>query len=151
MTNPPRTERSEEREPAVRFCPWTPWPRRNEITNSHLPGVYLLATWDTEPPAQTDPRSEALIYVGETTEQSLQGRWQQFDRAAFESRPGHTAGLAYRDILADDGESLYVATFVPEGLRRDLRTLFIRYIERRLLWEWARRHGEPPMLNTRQL
>jgi hypothetical protein len=42
-----------------------------------------------------------------------------------------------------------VSAFVPEGLSRELRTLFILYVERKLLWDWARKWEAPPICNTR--
>ena len=119
-----------------------------------MPGVYLLARFDAGPPAPTEPLSTDIVYIGEAADQSLMGRWQQFHRAAFEGKPGHSAGLRYRELFVDEGDSgaeawLYVAAFVPEGLSRELRLLFIRHVAHRLVWEWARKWGDAPVCNTR--
>lgn len=137
------------KEPVLNFTPWMPWAERNAIKNAHLPGVYLLAKSDKPPGQRVDPLSYDLVYVGSVTDSSLMGRWQQFHRAAFEGKPGHSGGLVYRETFGDEGESLYVAAFAPENLHRELRTLFLRYIEHRLIWEWARRWGAPPACNAR--
>src|SRR4051812_39897919 len=108
-------------DPPIRFSPWTPWPTRQSIPNAHLPGVYLLARFDQPPLRRVDPLDAALVYIGEVSDSSLLGRWQQFQRAAFAGTPGHSAGLIYRDLFGDAGESLCVSAFVPEGLTRELR------------------------------
>ena len=136
-------------EPPIRFTPWTHWPERNRAKNAHLPGVYLIARWEVAPPDKVDALAQAIVYVGEITEGSLMGRWQQFARAAFEGKPGHAGGMKYRDIFGDEGDTLYVAAFVPEGLSREMRSLYIRYVERKLVWEWARRWGDAPLCNTK--
>jgi len=134
--------------PAVSFTPWTPWQNRSLVRNAHLPGVYLLAHWDAGPPSAVDPQAQAIVYVGETTDQSLLGRWQQFHRAAFEGKPGHNAGLLYRDTFGDAGETLYVSSFTPESLSREMRTLYIRHLAHKLIWEWALRWAAPPDCNA---
>ncbi|MEA2575315.1 MAG: hypothetical protein QOH93_2613 [Chloroflexia bacterium] len=140
------------KEPLITFTPWTSWPDRNLVKNAHLPGVYLLALFDDVPPRAADPLSRDLVYIGETADNSLMHRWQQFHRAAFEGKPGHSGGLAFHEIYGDEPEyasRLYVSAFVPEGLSRELRTLFILYVERKLLWDWARKWEAPPVCNTR--
>lgn len=137
------------KEPPISFSPWTRWAERGAVKNAHLPGVYLLALFDEPPPRQVDPLLEDIIYVGETTEGSLLGRWQQFNRAAFEGKPGHSGGLIYHETFGDTGENLYVAAFIPEGLSREMRSLYIRYIERKLVWEWARYQEGPPICNVK--
>jgi hypothetical protein len=136
-------------DPPIRFSPWTAWAAHTTLPNSHLPGVYLLAQFAGAPPRLVDPTAEDVIYIGEIYDNSLQSRWQQFQRAAFEGKPGHSGGLAYRDVFGDAGETLYVAAFVPGGLRRELRALYIRYVERKLVWEYARAWGGPPVCNRR--
>lgn len=137
------------KEPAFSFTDWTLWSGRNRVKNAHLPGVYLLARWEGGLPSDVDPLAQTIVYIGETTDQSLMGRWQQFHRAAFEGKPGHSGGLLYRDTFGDEEEGLYVAAFVPESLSRELRTLYIRYRAHRLIWEWAQRWGGAPVCNNK--
>jgi hypothetical protein len=135
--------------PPVSFTPWTPWHSRNTIRNAHLPGIYLLAHWDAGPPSHVDSQAQAIVYIGETTDQSLLGRWQQFHRAVFDGKPGHRDGLVYRNTFGDEGETLHVSAFVPEGLPREMRALYIRYISHKLIWGWAQRWGSAPICNSR--
>jgi len=137
------------KEPALTWSRWTAWPERNEIKNAHLPGVYLLAQWEKAPPPGVNPLAGEIAYIGGVSDNSLSSRWQQFNRAAVEGKPGHTGGLIYRDMYAGEVESLYVAAFAPEGLPREMRTLFIRYLENRLVWEWAKRWESAPPCNGR--
>lgn len=136
-------------DPAIRFTPWTRWADRATIRLSHLPGVYLLARWEAPPPRQVDPLAAEMIYIGEVHDNSLLNRWQQFHRAAFAGKPGHAGGLAYGEFIGDDGADLHVASFVPEGLTREMRALFIRYIERKLMWEYASHWDAPPICNVK--
>lgn len=136
-------------QPAISFTPWLPWDERNLVKNAHLPGIYLLAHWDYRAPSAVDPLARAIVYIGETTDSSLMGRWQQFHRAAFEGKPGHSGGIAYNSSFGDGGETLYVAAFAPQSLSREMRVLFIRYVERKLIWEWALRWDGPPLCNTK--
>ena len=136
------------KEPALSFSPWTPWAERKLVKNSHLPGVYLLAHWEERPPAQVDPLSQDIIYIGAATDSTLQGRWQQFHRAAFEGKPGHSGGLKYHDTFGETEDILHVAAFAPESLSREMRPIFLRYIERKLIWEWSVRWDGPPICNA---
>ena len=136
-------------DPPIHFSPWTQWADRAAIRNSHLPGVYLLARFETPPPRQVEALAAEVVYIGEVHDNSLLGRWQQFHRAAFEGKAGHAGGLAYGDRIGDDGASLYVAAFVPEGLTRAMRALYIRYVERKLVWEYASRWDAPPLCNVK--
>lgn len=119
------------------------------MTNAHLPGVYLLARWEARAPSTVDPTSQQIIYIGEATDQSLMGRWQQFNRAAFVGKPGHSGGMVYRNTFGDEGETLHVAAFVPEGLSREMRVIYIRHVTQQLVWEWARRWQAAPVCNSR--
>ena len=138
------------KEPPVLFTPWTLWVERNDVPNAHLPGVYLLAHWEGRAPGQVDPLAQAIVYIGEAGDQSLMGRWQQFHRAAFTGKPGHSGDIEYHEMFGEDKvEELFVAAFVPEGLSREMRTLYIRYVTQRLIWEWAKRWDGPPACNRK--
>ena len=140
---------SKVHEPPVNFSPWMPWEHRNLVPNSHLPGVYLLAQFEAAVPALVDTLANEIVYIGETTDQSLQGRWQQFNRSAFSGKPGHAGGMLYHEFVGDEGQTLYVAAFVPQGLSRELRTVYIRHVAARLIWEWARQWDSAPICNSR--
>lgn len=100
------------------------------------------------PGGNTDPQAEEVIYIGETC-RSLEGRFYQFDRSAFQAKIGHSGGWNYREDFGDNSESLYVAAFPVDIGDRVLRPLFIRYVERRLIWEYAVRWGKRPICNRK--
>ncbi len=136
-------------EPPITFLPWTAWSAHTTLPNIHLPGIYLLALFDSEPPRRVDPLDEAILYIGEVSDNGLLRRLYQFGHSAFDDKPGHTGGLLYRESIGDEGESLYVAACPVQHLSRDLRPLFIRYVAHKLLWEWARTWGAAPLCNRK--
>jgi hypothetical protein len=135
--------------PVVRFSKWHPWERRGSLPGLALPGVYALARFEDPrrvPKARANPLLQGVIYIGETCSR-LDKRLRQFKRAAFRRKSGHTGGLSYREHFGPDSEHLFVAVFgvkMPDAL---LRSLFIRYFERKLLWEYATRWGARPVCN----
>ncbi len=137
------------REPPIVFLPWTRWAERGTIPNAHLPGVYLLALFDPAPPRRVDPLAEAIVCIGESTDNGLLRRLYQFGHSAFDGKPGHTGGLLYRDAIGDAGESLFVAAFPVAQVPREVRPLFIRYVAHKLLWDWARTWGVAPVCNRK--
>jgi hypothetical protein len=62
------------------FDGWTPWAARSEIDHCDQPGVYLLGRFEASPPGTVDPVSERVICIGETCDQTLKKRWDQFGR-----------------------------------------------------------------------
>jgi len=135
--------------PRIIFSPWRKWAEKDNIEGSNLPGVYLLARFDAPPPGPAQPLDESIIYVGETCKNSLSGRWYQFDRSAFRSKPGHSGGFTYHKKIGDKGERLHVAAFSPPGLNETLATYFIRYVERQVLLDYVLRFRRAPLLNLK--
>lgn len=136
--------------PRVVFSSWTQWADRKKLRNRDLPGVYLLARFETRPPHGVDPQSREIIYIGETCKK-LVSRWRQFNRSAFQGRGGHSGGRTYRRKRFGSEQDLYVAAFPvsADGMGVELRPLFIRYVERKLILEFARRWGKAPKCNSK--
>ncbi len=59
------------------FSPWMPWRGLTACTIMAYPGVYLFAEVGDD--SVVDPR---IIYIGETTKQTLLNRFVQFEEAA---------------------------------------------------------------------
>jgi len=135
--------------PDVAFSDWAPWEKRASISGSDQPGVYVLARFDDPPFGRADPLAREVIYVGETCDNTLRGRWRQFERSAFEGKRGHSGGRTYRATFADDGATLYVAAFPAGQVGDELRPLFIRYVERKLILDFALRWGKAPVCNLK--
>jgi hypothetical protein len=133
----------------IDFSNWVHWSDRTSLNGIENPGIYLLARFRSAPNGKARPLSEKIIYIGETCRNSLKGRWYQFDRSAFHGKSGHSGGWTYRDLFGDRGKNLYVAAQPVVDLEEELCPLFIRYIERRLIWEFASKHGVPPKCNKK--
>jgi hypothetical protein len=135
--------------PKIRFSKWVKWDNREVLEDSDYPGVYLLAHFDIMPNEPADPITEQIIYIGETCNQNLQKRWYQFNRSAFEGKFGHSGGATYRGKFGDRGETLYVAAYPVKELNKHLRSFFIRYVERKLIWDFILRYGSVPLCNRK--
>lgn len=134
--------------PKIQFSDWYPWKQRNSIKNSKEPGVYMLAKLTTVPPGNADPLDDNIIYVGETC-RSLRGRWDQFERSAFQSKPGHSGGRNYRKLYGDIGQYLYVAAMPVIIMDKTLRSSFIRFVERKLILDFVVNHKRRPECNLK--
>jgi hypothetical protein len=135
------------------FDNWTPWANRKAIKNCDRPGVYLLGQFPSPPPTSVDPVAENIVYVGETCDQSLLGRWYQFGRSAFERKNGHSGGWTFSDrflasCVAEAPPWLYVAT-LPVFLDEPHQSTYIRFIERWLIWEYVQKFGARPICNSK--
>jgi len=132
----------------IEFSHWYPWKQRNSIKNSKNPGVYMLAKFVTVPSGNANPLDENIIYFGETC-RSLRGRWDQFDRSAFQSKPGHSGGRNYRRLYGDVGQYLYVAAMpviIPDKI---LKFSFIRFVERKLILDFVVKYNRQPKCNLK--
>ncbi len=129
-------------DPEIVFSHWVRWTERTSLKDIRFPGVYLLAHFDIVPIGPADPQAEQIIYVGETCDNSLRGRWGQFNRSAFEGKFGHSGGSTYRQTFGDQSNNLYVAAFPVKEFDDEIRPLFIRYIERKLIWEFVQKRDK---------
>jgi hypothetical protein len=134
-------------EPLFEFAPWTAWSDRYSIQGIDKPGIYLLARFPGDPPVAVDPASSNVIYVGESCDQCISKRLYDFHRSAFLSKPGHSAGWTYAETFGDDGAFLFVSAFPVVLEEEAARSAFIRFAERKLLWEQVRLWGRLPSCN----
>jgi hypothetical protein len=135
--------------PQILFSKWFQWNERTKIENINSPGVYILAKFKETPKGNADPKDKHVVYVGETCDNSLKGRWYQFNRSAFQSKDGHSGGWTYNERFKDKGDDLFVAALPVPDLPENLRHLFIRYVERKLILEFALEYGSQPQLNRK--
>jgi hypothetical protein len=133
----------------VIFTNWIRWSERTSMEGIHNPGVYLLVHFDSAPSGKAKPLAKKIIYIGETCNNSLKGRWNQFNRSAFQGKDGHSGGITYRQVFGDKGSKLYIAALPVDKMDGMLRSLFIRYIERKLIWEFAQKWGTAPKCNKK--
>jgi len=109
----------------------------------------MLSKFKTVPPESVDPLDENIIYFGETCNQSLKERWNQFDRSAFQLKRGHSGGKTYRDVYGDMGLDLYVAALPVIITNEDLGSSFIRFAERKLILDFVMRWKKLPKCNRK--
>ena len=131
------------------FSRWKQWNERTALEGIKYPGVYILARFKDRVPRIVRPRAERIIYIGETCDNTLRGRLRQFNRSAFENKRGHSGGHTYRELFGDRGRILHVAIFPVSKLDGELRPLFIRYVERKLIWDYSKRWGAAPICNKK--
>lgn len=132
----------------IEFSPWYGWNERNEITDSQRPGVYLLIKYSEHKPGKVNPLDQNIIYIGETCS-SLRKRWYQFKRSAFDNKRAHSGGSNYREIYHDNGENLYVAAFPVSCSSDTLTSSYIRYLERKLIFNYVQKYKQLPKCNKK--
>lgn len=112
--------------------------------------MYALAHF-AKPPDIIDLNEEEIIYFGETCNQSLRKRWQDFHGCVFGSRKkGHSGGVTYREIFTGKNiEQLFVAALTVDSLSIEICPLFTRYVERKLIFEYALKWGNAPKCNRK--
>ncbi len=135
--------------PEIAFTPWVQWSSRKSLEGGKSPGVYLLAHFDSVPTGGAELNAREIIYIGETCNNSLIGRWRQFHRSAFQGKYGHSGGKTYRQEFGDEGQNLYVSALPVEKLDEPMRSLFIRYVERKLIWDYVCKWNAPPKCNRK--
>lgn len=50
--------------PGIAFTQWHRWKDRGSLDGVHLPGVYLLAHFQTVPGGPADPTEKQIVYIG---------------------------------------------------------------------------------------
>ena len=145
------------------FSEWYSWPNRYEAPHIKLPGVYLLARFLDSPPAgQADPSCSDIVVIGETR-RPLWDRLRDFDKAAFGGGGPHGVGIRYRRRQYLNAlEALYVAILPSSPLdwgywvsksnevkaKGQLNGAWIKFIERKLLLDYAILYGKLPDCNA---
>ena len=78
---------------------WTHFGEVKNIKGVDKPGIYLLAHFEKKPKSSRVTGSDDIIYIGETTRQTIGVRLAQFARSAFKRQIGHSGGLdIFRNI-----------------------------------------------------
>lgn len=135
-----------------RLSPWHKWADRNQINGAELPGIYLLAHFES-PPRIVDPTDKRVIYVGITgkkpsSNQALKWRWQQFRQSAFGAKDGpHSGGNTYQKEFGRTHEAKLYVSALAIAREHPWYSAFILAAERLLIWEYALRHNGLPTCN----
>ena len=137
-------------EPIVHFSEWKKWIYRDRLSEEFdvpndygLLGVYLLAA-----PLPSDQElyhlAPEVIYIGMSSHVT-----KRLDKS-------HKAVRQYRDKFGDTRiENLYYTEWLSPWSNWDqnrnigqAQLAFIHYIERKLIWEYAKKHHGLPRLNS---
>lgn len=128
---------------------WVPWPDRSLVADRSRPGVYMLAAFRRVVPRGSASICQQVLYIGETTKQTLHLRVRDFAHSAFSGRNAHAGGKTFfREFqLTQPPDWLFIAAFAPEAPSRVLGAL-IKHVERELIWQYANRYGRLPRCNS---
>ena len=130
------------------FGPWVAWAHRLSLRGISAPGVYVLTHSHGHPPSSSNPISHPVIYVGETSNQTLADRWRQFSRSATTGKRSHSGGRTYFVRFGPERiDELYVCALPVEERSFKGIAAYIKYIERKLIWKHLARHGALPECN----
>jgi len=82
--------------------------------------------------------NDFIIYIDETTGQTLADRLRQFNTSAFSERPGHTGGNTFRLTLLETTplEHPWVSA-CPVDMDEPYTAAYIKHLERKLIWEFV--------------
>ena len=143
---------------ATIFSEWIQWKNLDfKSKDLTFPGVYILAKFNSVPSGVAKPLDKRIIYVGETCKNTLKGRLYQFKLSAFKGKLAHSGGKSYREQFSDRGKNLYVAVCPVKDAKgifhvankEYLRELFIRYVERKIIYDYAQKYKLGPVLNKK--
>ena len=132
----------------IGFSPWVNWESRTEVIGRKQPGVYFIARSKKEP-EDFRVNNGSIIYIGETTSQTLGDRLRQFNTSAFNMKPGHSGGNTFRATMSHDTDaSMLWVSACPVEMGEVYTSAYIKYLERRLIWEYVCTYGCLPPCNT---
>ena len=133
---------------------WIRWPDHWNHRDIGHPGVYLLAKISGALPVPVDCLDQRIIYIGETTRQTLEKRLREFRYSAFQGKPKHSGRFTFfvRLLSGQPGSEpqwLCVALVpikIPEPRRR---TASIHCLKQSLIEQFRDKWNRRPECNTR--
>jgi len=137
----------------ISLTPWFPFNELSNIKGVDKPGVYLLGHFLEKPSCIEVNLLDDIIYIGETTKQTIDERLSQFAKSAFARKNGHSGGWTYSDLflnskqITNAPENLYVSLLSVDREEVESKA-YIKYIERLLIWEFFKEQRKYPCCNT---
>jgi 5-methylcytosine-specific restriction protein A len=134
------------------FSKWISLRQYKELHTRWLPGVYVIAVCASRP-ARMSIIDPAVVYIGETVDQTLDKRLYQFN-FSLDGRPGHSGGATlkekgiHRRKLWLSIRSFPLGYGMKDGFA-DLRSSQIRLLERILLHEYVCANWNYPEGNSK--
>ena len=135
------------------FDHWIPFEEVKGNVDSKLPGVYLLAHYDHKPIKKPEVDSQDIIYIGETTSQTIRKRLSQFSNSAFFRKIGHSGGWTYSatflndEIIDTPPLNLYVSFLALDFPDPKESKAYIKYVERLAIWRFYQKNKTYPVCN----
>ena len=132
---------------------WFPFEEVKNIRGIDKPGVYLLAHFERQPESSNINMLDNIVYIGETTRQTTNARLDQFARSAFMRKNGHSGGWTYSELylgaqqISGTPGNLYISILSVDREKKESKA-YIKYVERLLIWEFFKTHGDYPTCNT---
>ncbi len=136
-----------------KFSEWTKFSNREKLAGINVPGVYLLAHFERKPSGRANFTSDRIVYIGETTSQTILKRLYQFQRSAFKKKTSHSGGGSYNDkcllgkAVTEEPNNLCVA-ILPVNKEYKERKAYIKYVERLAIWEFFVKNKVYPKCNS---
>ncbi|WP_219704090.1 hypothetical protein [Marinomonas lutimaris] len=139
--------------PDYKFKEWVPFDSYKEIDGVGFPGVYILAHFTRKPYSEPCTSSSNIVYVGETTGQTISKRLYQFKQSAFLRKRAHSGGWSYSDkylkgkISRESPNKLYVAILPVDRPHKESKA-YIKLVERLVIWDFFQKNKAYPSCNT---
>jgi len=136
------------------FQEWAKFKDYKSLEGAGLPGVYVLAHFQRKPSSAPNLSSANIVYVGETTGQTIAKRLYQFSQSAFYRKNGHSGGWTYSNKCLEGNtcetapEDLYVA-ILPVDRPHEESKAYIYLIERLVIWNYFQKNRTYPKCNTK--
>ena len=128
----------------IQFSHWYEWEKRESFQDGHLPGVYVIASFDdvAVPDGPGDPLDPHVIYIGEAS-RTLRQRWKDFEDAAFDPTSTTRRAKKYRIIFSGLNKNSLFTAAMTSSLKEAHRTLKLHgrlhiYEETSSRWALAR-------------
>ncbi len=135
------------------FSRWISLDEFSRLKTGFLPGIYIIGH-RVNSMGRLDRLDKKIVYVGETVSQNLQKRLHQLNRA-LKGNSGHSGGTSLRKLKIPASQlyfSIRSFTLSISGDRKKAeagRSSLIRYLERKLLFEYVRSNGRYPKCNRK--
>lgn len=136
------------------FSKWIRVAQYRELKTGWLPGVYAIASAAAQP-IEMGIVDDRVIYIGETVDQNIGKRLNQFNRS-IEGKGGHSGGDTLRGngYRSTEGLWLCIRSFplgygLEDEFAASFRSAQIRHLERMLLYEYVSARRAYPCGNSK--
>ncbi|VVD63246.1 hypothetical protein PAQ31011_00205 [Pandoraea aquatica] len=137
-----------------KLSPWVKFKDYKSLDDCRLPGIYVLARFDSPPSSPASVTAKEIVYIGETTGQDIAKRLYQFGRTAFGRFPAHSGGSKFSDEFLDKRvceqppDDLYVAIMGVSPAGAEKASVYIKFLERAAIWLFFQKYNALPRCNS---